>query len=142
MHLSISESPSGLSLEIAGASIPLKIGVEGRLLRNAFIALRACGGEPSRQLLAHWADHQASAEGACNWCKLEGRILSGQGRKPVERGASRPGIGGNVLVRHFAAGLTAAKAEGQVKSGEARERAKASRANAFRANRPSGMLNF
>ena len=93
--LTLTETPSGLAFSPSPSSppIPLAPGSEARVLRNALLALRACGGDPPSSLIAHWTDHQSRPEGPCHWCKLEGRILAGQGRRRVSEGA-RPAPAG------------------------------------------------
>ena len=114
--IEIFETPSGLSAIIdGGAPIALRAGGEGRFLKNAFLALRASGGQRPASLVAHWTHHQSVPEGACHWCKLEGRILASQGRKAPGALRPSPGVSGSVLIRHIPLGETRASIEGRAK---------------------------
>ena len=125
--IEIFETPSGLSAIIdGGAPIGLRPGGEGRFLKNAFLALRASGGQRPASLVAHWTHHQSVPEGACHWCKLEGRVLASQGRaKPAGLRSPSPGLSGSVLIRHIPLGETRASIEGWAARNEtlARKRA-------------------
>ena len=114
--IEIFETPSGLSAIIdGGAPIGLRPGGEGRFLKNAFLALRASGGQRPASLIAHWTHHQSVPEGACHWCKLEGRVLASQGRKAPGPPRASPGLSGSVLIRHIPLGETRSKIEGRAK---------------------------
>ena len=103
-------------------------------------------GAPTRQQLQHWERHQTFPDSRCPFCAAQS---SGVKSGPVHRSSHQfdarfapRSLPNGVVIRRVPTGQTAKGLEGKVKSGEARERAKASRANAFKANRPSGMLNF
>jgi hypothetical protein len=91
-------------------AIPLPTGKVERTLDNIFLHLSA--GLSLSKMAAHFTDHTI-AEPSCPCCKLEGRLLSGQGRRTMRSEdmfrASRSTAGGRVEIRHLKAGLSGAQ---------------------------------
>ncbi len=115
--LTITETPTGLAVSYDGsAPIALHSGTEAKTLSGLFLALRA-GAIASPNLRDHVVSHQTVPDTSCSFCKLEGRVLSSQGRtRPAEtKWASRvpqPGTAAFLAAaaKILAEGDTAAKA--------------------------------
>jgi hypothetical protein len=90
--------------------IALPTGRVERTLDNIF--LHAASGISLPKIAAHFTDH-TNAEPQCPCCKLEGRILSGQGRHTMRSEdlfrAARAHTGGKVEIRHIRPGLSGAQ---------------------------------
>ena len=84
-QLTLTETPIGLAVSYDGsAPIPLKPGYESSTLNNLFIHLR--GGSSSSSILrSHVSEHQGQASSSCPFCKVEGKILSAQGRTYISQ---------------------------------------------------------
>jgi hypothetical protein len=113
-HLTVRLSDKGLSAAIEHEgltySFPLPIGHAERALSNAFLHLTS--GIHIARIIEHFHLH-TNAESSCPCCKLEGRILSGQGRKTVRSEdmfrAARAHHTGKVEIRHIRPGLSGAQ---------------------------------
>jgi hypothetical protein len=112
--LSVRQGPHNLIATIAhdGAtySFPLPRGHAERALENAL--LHIASGLSATRITEHFIMH-TQAESSCPCCKLEGRILSGMGRKTVRSEdlfrAARSHHGGKTEIRHLPAGLSGAQ---------------------------------
>ena len=91
-------------------TIALPTGKVERTLDNIFLHISS--GLALPKIAAHFRDH-TNAEPQCPCCKLEGRILSGMGRKAMRSEdlfqAARAHTGGKVEIRHIRPGLSGAQ---------------------------------
>jgi hypothetical protein len=99
-----------LSNDDQTVTIALSTGRVERTLDNIF--LHIASGIPLPRIASHFSEH-TNAESSCPCCKLEGRILSGSGRRKVSETdrliASRAHTGGRVEIRHIRPGLSGAQ---------------------------------
>jgi len=112
--ISVRMSHKGLTAILSNldqaVEIVLPTGRVERTLDNIF--LHAASGISLPKIAAHFTDHSL-AEPQCPCCKLEGRILSGQGRHTMRSEdlfrAARAHTGGKVEIRHIRPGLSGAQ---------------------------------
>lgn len=103
-----SQNPQ-ITLTILNHTIPLNRGRVETVLENAQLHMRS--GIHSHRIIEHFTHHATDADPQCPCCKLEGRILSAQGRKSnLQYTPSRKNrAGGTVQIRHLRPGLSGAQ---------------------------------
>jgi hypothetical protein len=112
LKLRLSEKGLSASIEHEGLhySFPLPLGHAERALEDACLHIRS--GMHPQKITTHFLEHKF-ADSHCPCCKLEGRILSAQGRKHSTETdrliASRAHTGGRVEVRHIRPGISGAQ---------------------------------
>jgi hypothetical protein len=110
--LSVRLSPNGLVGVIHEDGLSFSFPIHGRAetaLSNALLHITS--GVHTYRIIEHFQQHNL-AESKCPCCNLEGRILSGQGRRSISGQAAhapRSGSGGTVQVRHIKPNLSGAQ---------------------------------
>jgi hypothetical protein len=110
VHMSDQGLTATITHETSHYSFPLPLGHAERALSNALLHLAS--GLAATRICEHFLTH-SQADSHCPCCKLEGRILSGMGRKTVRSEdlfrAARAHHSGKVEVRHIRPGISGAQ---------------------------------